>query len=364
MGDTIKRTGIKIQGIICIILAFFGGVNIAVLMWMAKKMNKKGLRWLGITSLLGIFMSVILVSLVNNETIITIIVAFLIVLTVIPIPIILISAKDFASCLTLEMLLKKNSIIVEKLSEDAFSESRVFPDERTKKNAQRLYGNKWEGVLRAIQYKENELRKKKENEEKEKIARKKEEEVKNAEMKRAAELEKVKAETLKMQAEAEARKIERMKEEAERVKAEALKMQAEAEVRKAEAEQAKAEQAKAEAEAQKLQVEADMKKMERHKEKNSTEYNLKKAEGSIQKVDINLCTEQELSLIQGIGIILAKKAIRIRNEKGQFQSVDEFMQEVGIRENNKVLVAKYLVCETKEKMAENNARKHGRKIDL
>ena len=43
-------------------------------------------------------------------------------------------------------------------------------------------------------------------------------------------------------------------------------------------------------------------------------------------LDINSCTEEELAELPGVGLILAKKTIKIRNEKGNFTSVDEFIE--------------------------------------
>lgn len=82
-----------------------------------------------------------------------------------------------------------------------------------------------------------------------------------------------------------------------------------------------------------------------------------------KKMDINSCTDQELSIVPGVGIILAKKAIQIRNEKGGFQSVDEFISEVGIRKSHEKDVKENIFCGQLEKKAEN-AKKHGRVIDF
>lgn len=84
----------------------------------------------------------------------------------------------------------------------------------------------------------------------------------------------------------------------------------------------------------------------------------------IKKTDINLCSEQELSIVPGIGIILAKKAISIRNEKGKFKSVDEFIDIIGIRAVNIELAKSYLECRETKKDSKELKKRQGRKIDL
>lgn len=43
-------------------------------------------------------------------------------------------------------------------------------------------------------------------------------------------------------------------------------------------------------------------------------------------LDLNVATEQQISDLPGVGIILAKKAIKHREENGQFRTVEEFFQ--------------------------------------
>ena len=47
-------------------------------------------------------------------------------------------------------------------------------------------------------------------------------------------------------------------------------------------------------------------------------------------LDINSCTEDELAELPGIGLILAKKTINMRNEKGCFSTVNEFIDKLSI----------------------------------
>ena len=41
-------------------------------------------------------------------------------------------------------------------------------------------------------------------------------------------------------------------------------------------------------------------------------------------LDLNRCTEQQLAALPGVGIVLAKKAVRLRDEKGGFESPKDF----------------------------------------
>jgi DNA uptake protein ComE-like DNA-binding protein len=47
-------------------------------------------------------------------------------------------------------------------------------------------------------------------------------------------------------------------------------------------------------------------------------------------LDLNKATEEELALLPGIGAILAKKAIALRNSMGRFHSVDDFIQDLNL----------------------------------
>ena len=97
------------------------------------------------------------------------------------------------------------------------------------------------------------------------------------------------------------------------------------------------------------------------REDNRTKQNMEKPQPLL---DINTCDENELSLVPGVGIILAKKAIAIRNERGRFQSVDDFIQSVGIREMQINTVKQHIVCSDDVPDQDANSRKRGRKIDL
>lgn len=53
---------------------------------------------------------------------------------------------------------------------------------------------------------------------------------------------------------------------------------------------------------------------------------------NVDLIDINSCDENTLAGLPGVGLILAKKAINIRNSKNGFVSVDEFIRELSINE--------------------------------
>jgi len=61
-------------------------------------------------------------------------------------------------------------------------------------------------------------------------------------------------------------------------------------------------------------------------------------------LDINSCTEEELAELPGIGLILAKKAIKMRSEKGCFASVDEFIEKLNINPHYTEKLEEMLCC--------------------
>ncbi|MGD6818476.1 ComEA family DNA-binding protein [Metabacillus sp. 84] len=48
-------------------------------------------------------------------------------------------------------------------------------------------------------------------------------------------------------------------------------------------------------------------------------------------IDVNTASEQELASIPGIGVILAKKAVTVRNQSGAFDSADHFGEQLGLK---------------------------------
>ena len=365
-----RKVKVKGQALICVILSCIGLVNLGVWIWMTGKTKQKKLRLTGIILLVACFAAIVMAAFVKNKQAETILSTATAILVIIPIAVNLMNLKTFINCQNLWNLVDENQIQVNELAEDAYADVGNCPDEFTIKNSRRLFGDKGEAVLRAIQFKEREKRE---------IAEGKKREVERAKAEaKRMKAEKAKAEAEKARAEAEVKRLEAEKLREESIRIEAEKVKAEAE--KARVEAAKIETEKAKAEAEKARAEAELKNLEMEREKAETEKQTQHKETqeeatvsqnirndfrkNNQKTDINLCTEQELSLIPGIGIILAKKAIKIRDEKGGFQSVDEFIQDVGIRENNVIMVKSSLVCEQPERYVEGSTRKRGRKIDL
>lgn len=54
------------------------------------------------------------------------------------------------------------------------------------------------------------------------------------------------------------------------------------------------------------------------------------AAASTQKIDLNICSEQDLASLPGVGIVLAKKAVEMRVQIGGFSSVQDFNQRLGL----------------------------------
>lgn len=367
-----RKAAIRGQALVCVILSFIGLVNYGVLFWMSGKTKQKKLRVAGVVLFILCICSFAGLGSIENDGVEAVITWVCMGTIIAPTIINCANLKTFINCQNLWSLIEKNQIRIHELSEIDYANIQLHVDEATLKNSKRLFGNKNETVLRAIQFKERENREILEN-------KKREAERAKAEAKRM-EIEMAQAEADRVRAEAEAKKIEteRVREEnkrieKERIKAENEKIRVEAQRLETEKTKAEAERMQAEVELKRLDLERIRGEKDNRLEKEQKERRIEgKAEpdsliapiGNNRIVDINLCTEQELSLIPGIGIILAKKAIHIRNEKGCFDSVDEFIEMVGIRKSNEAIVRKSLICEQSEQNVENNIKKRSRKIDL
>ena len=381
-----KKLGIGLQVFMCAVLSFLGFVNYGVWIWMAGKMGLKKMKLAGMV-LCGLMVMLMVLAGVYDAESADILMSICMILLFLPTFVILANVGKLKRCLDLRLLVKKNNINVQKLGEQECLFIEIPENERLLKTSKMLFGDKGEAVLRVIAFNEKEKADKALAEKEDRIRQKKlqaeaeiakaEAEKVRAEAERAraerASLEAQKAEAARAKAEAQRAEAARAaaeakKAETEKVKAEAEKAKAEAERAIAEAERIRAEAEKAKAENQKKEIEKDRKEVRRVKTEDNREKEIKPVSiGKIseQPVDINFCDEQELSLVPGIGIILAKKAIRIRNEKGNFESVDDFVKCIGIRESNAASIKSHLIC-----TAENNCntvdivRKAGRKIDI
>ncbi|MBO0525271.1 helix-hairpin-helix domain-containing protein [Clostridium botulinum] len=79
-------------------------------------------------------------------------------------------------------------------------------------------------------------------------------------------------------------------------------------------------------------------------------------------LDINSCSELELSRLPGMGLILAKKAANLRNSKNGFDSVDEFIEVVGVKPHF-VDTVKTMICCKPIKTVET-VKMSGRRVDF
>lgn len=81
---------------------------------------------------------------------------------------------------------------------------------------------------------------------------------------------------------------------------------------------------------------------------------------SPQTVDINNCNKEELTKLPGITIIDAKRAIERREAQGEFGSVDEFIEYLGIKPHFAVKIFK-LAKATHTPVEEEEVKKHTRR---
>ena len=54
------------------------------------------------------------------------------------------------------------------------------------------------------------------------------------------------------------------------------------------------------------------------------------SQSSLQRIDLNSCSEQELANLPGVGVVLAKRAIELRGQTGGFISTQDFSQRLGL----------------------------------
>lgn len=89
---------------------------------------------------------------------------------------------------------------------------------------------------------------------------------------------------------------------------------------------------------------------------------IKKSTNLTTLLDINSCNEVELAELPGIGIILAKKTINLRNSKNGFSSVDEFIKEVGIKPHFVERLRSMICCIPKDNV--QTIKSSGRMVDF
>ena len=82
---------------------------------------------------------------------------------------------------------------------------------------------------------------------------------------------------------------------------------------------------------------------------------------SIFPIDINTCTEDELTSLPGISVVRAKKAAAMRSERGGFDSLDDFLGSLNIEPHFAAQIRKLV---TVSEPVRNRSPRQGRKIEL
>ena len=85
-----------------------------------------------------------------------------------------------------------------------------------------------------------------------------------------------------------------------------------------------------------------------------------------ETIDINTCDVTQLASLPGVSMILARKAIGIRNERGGFKSVDEFCEAIQLKPHFVVQVQDMATCSATSTSDEPSAPEtpSGRKLDF
>lgn len=75
-----------------------------------------------------------------------------------------------------------------------------------------------------------------------------------------------------------------------------------------------------------------------------------------QKVDINTATEQELSNLPGVGIALAKRAVQLRKDVGDFASVKDFCKKLELKPHFAVQIENLAFTQSQQSQSQNPQR--------
>lgn len=70
-----------------------------------------------------------------------------------------------------------------------------------------------------------------------------------------------------------------------------------------------------------------------------------KIAGILGKIDINLCSQEELKLLNGIGEVMAERIILHREEKGAFATIESIMDVNGIGQSRFEEIKEYIMVE-------------------
>ena len=83
----------------------------------------------------------------------------------------------------------------------------------------------------------------------------------------------------------------------------------------------------------------------------------------IEKLDVNNCSEIELTALPGINIVMAKKLIKKREEIGGFKKIDDVFLFLHLKEHM-IDQLRILICVNKMKGSLNLKRFSERQVDL
>lgn len=107
-------------------------------------------------------------------------------------------------------------------------------------------------------------------------------------------------------------------------------------------------------------------------EKGTEKKEVEEPQKNVTRIDVNNCAETELSGVPGIGLILAKRAVDVRNEI-PFSSMEDFYTRLSIEESKAKRMTEYLTCSEmvikKEEIVKEETKDvinhtSGRKIDI
>lgn len=85
---------------------------------------------------------------------------------------------------------------------------------------------------------------------------------------------------------------------------------------------------------------------------------------NITPIDINNAKSEELAELPGINIVMAKKIIEHRDKKGQFKTIDEFIEVSGIKKHFIPKIKSLIVIKEQQLQNEEDNNEEGRIVDF
>lgn len=327
-----------VQCSICALLSLFGIVNWFVLIWMANKMRYKQLKLIGFGCIGAFVFSMTIFSFSADAGSM-----LLFLSSLMPCYFILANLSEYKRRISILLAIQEYKIRVDVLKADAVTENEIsYIPKEFRKSSEGLFESKGAVVLYEIDF------------------HIKDEEKRSSAYFNNTRLATNSKEQTRIDQEVREKKME---EELKAEHSKAIILSEQAKIEQAKAEQAKAAAIVEQAKVEQARVAAQAKGVEEKEQAIRKDESATVAEHRL--VDINVCEEMELAQIAGIGMILAKKAMDIRNTKGPFSSVDEFILLIGIREYNTSKVRSCLTCSQNTKMDSiARSRTQGRRIDL